>query len=317
MKKIMKPVLYGIGFLCAAGYAAATGFLYMNQTKLMYFPSPETPDAKHWKTIYSDKDKGVVLGYEFETTPSTGVKSSNSPNNPNNTQALLQRVSSTGPMEFISKKIQQHKLKNKITENFSTLPEEKTVLLFHGNVGSATHRDYYQKIFPANTRVIVAEYPGFGANFKETISKEAFLSRARELTTKVKRDYPQVVVAGESLGTGIAAQMALENQVQKMMLFTPYSSISEVASYRYPWIPVGYLLKDNYDTLASVAKYSGQSLIVLSEEDTTIPIQFGKKVFDMIPSAKTEIVVKKASHSTWWKLMSDEQKKNFSNFLQS
>lgn len=195
---------------------------------------------------------------------------------------------------------------------------KKIVVLFHGNAGSAADRIYYKNIFPSNVHLIIAEYPGFGANYHDDISKDKIIFGARQLLEHVKKKYKDkdLILVGESLGTGVASQMAKEYDIKSLILFTPYSSIEDVASRKYWWLPVSWLLKDNFNSIENLQEYTGKTLFVLSGKDKVIPYDLGDKLYKTIPSEhKTRIFVPNAGHMNWWIYMDDKQKKSFYDFL--
>ena len=67
--------------------------------------------------------------------------------------------------------------------------------------------------------MIVAEYPGFGMNKDLGISKENFINHSREVMQYAKEKYgDNITLIGESLGTGIASQMASEFNIKNLLL---------------------------------------------------------------------------------------------------
>lgn len=192
-----------------------------------------------------------------------------------------------------------------------------TVIIFHGNVGNANMRNYYFNLMPKNYHVVVAEYPGFGLKNDTEITKDNILSDARKLVTHMKgKTKGNIALVGESLGTGIASQMAKEFDVKKLMLITPYSSIADVAQSRYWYLPVSWLIKDNFNSVENLAKYNGQTLIMISEKDQVIPPQFAEKLYSTISGKKEKMVIVGASHSGWLKNMTQEQVNKVKVFLQ-
>ena len=55
-----------------------------------------------------------------------------------------------------------------------------------------------------------------------------------------------IILYGESLGTGVATEIAQYNNFAGLVLETPFTSMIEAAKNFYPYIPVGLLLKDEY-----------------------------------------------------------------------
>lgn len=200
----------------------------------------------------------------------------------------------------------------------SVKKSNKVIILFHGNAGNANMRTYYLNFFPKDYQIVIAEYPGFGLNSEEILSKENIINDARKLIEIIKlRNPKEIIIAGESLGTGIASQIASEYNINKLLLFTPYSRISDVAQDRYWFLPISLLIKDDYDSVDNLKNYQGKTFLLISEKDQTIPTKFAFKLFDSIHSQKEKIVITNAGHSNWMKYITVNQEKELKSFLTS
>jgi esterase/lipase len=192
----------------------------------------------------------------------------------------------------------------------------KAVILFHGNSKNANVRTYYKHFLPKNAHTIVAEYPGFGTNQHMTITKQNMIDHARELMAYAKEKYgDNISLVGESLGTGIASQMANEFNIKNLLLITPYTSIAEVAQNKYWYAPVSLILKNNYNSVENLKNYQGKTLFVISENDEVIPPKFAHKLFDSVRDNKEQIVISGAGHSNWMQMMKREQRSKLIDFL--
>jgi alpha/beta superfamily hydrolase len=183
---------------------------------------------------------------------------------------------------------------------------QRVILLFHGNAGNANDREFYKNVFPKNTHLIVVEYPGYGINHLQDINKDNLLNHARKVTAYVKSQYGEnIIIAGESLGTALASQMANEFKINKLLLITPYTSIKQVAQSKFWFVPISLLLKDNYDNVEFLQNYQGQALLVIAEKDNVISSKYGHKLYESINIKqqlnikKDLIVVKNANHNNW------------------
>jgi pimeloyl-ACP methyl ester carboxylesterase len=150
-----------------------------------------------------------------------------------------------------------------------------TAIVFHGNAGHAGHREYYARTLAAlGVRVILAEYPGYGPRDGK-LGEESLVSDAAETIDLVSRTFWQpILVVGESLGAGVAA-------------------------YHYPWLPVGLLLRNHYDSVAHLAAFQRPIFVVLAERDRTVPARFGQALYDALPSRKRLVVVPGVDHTEW------------------
>lgn len=193
--------------------------------------------------------------------------------------------------------------------------QENIVVVFHGNAGSASMRDYYLDIIPNNYRLIVAEYPGFGINTGEKINQENIIRKARALMKEIKPS-EKLVIIGESIGSAVAAQMAKEFNANKLILVTSYNNLQSVAQSKFWFLPAYYLLKDKWDTVESINGYKGDTLLIVAQRDNVIPPKFADKLYESINSNKTKIVVDKANHNDWLDYISDKQITQIIQFMQ-
>lgn len=192
----------------------------------------------------------------------------------------------------------------------------KVIIVFHGNAGNANLRDYYIDFFPKDYHIIVEEYPGFGLNSTLSISQENLINHSRKLMHYTIDKYGKnIIIVGESIGTGIATQMANEFNISKLLLFTPYSTLLDVVQNKFWYAPAFLLLKDNYDSVKNLHNYKGNILLVIAENDRIIPAKHAFSLYDSIEGNKDKIVVKNAGHNTWIHLLTDKQLKHIKNFI--
>ncbi|MBT6828073.1 MAG: alpha/beta hydrolase [Rhodospirillaceae bacterium] len=102
---------------------------------------------------------------------------------------------------------------------------------------------------------------------------------------------------GESLGTGVAVQLASEQAPAALVLEAPYNSIADVAQARIPLLPVKPLVLDRFDSQAKIASVAAPLLIVHGARDGTIPVRFGKKLFAAASEPKQMQIYPEAGHN--------------------
>ncbi|HSG22383.1 MAG TPA: alpha/beta hydrolase, partial [Azonexus sp.] len=120
-------------------------------------------------------------------------------------------------------------------------PARGTVVLFHGNAGHAGHRaGYADELARLGLRVILAEYPAYGSRPGQ-LGEAALVADATETVALASRQFPgPLLLAGESLGAGVAAAVAKSTEVAAILLITPWDRIESVARHHYPMLPVGW-----------------------------------------------------------------------------
>jgi len=161
-------------------------------------------------------------------------------------------------------------------------PAQGCVLIVHGNAGAAVecgrYADAIQKAAPLD--VFMAEYPGYAdrpgkptESSLETAASEAF----RRLTNR-----PPIYVVGESLGTGVAAYVAgaFPDQTAGVALLAPYNSLTDVAQWHMPLLPVHLMLVDRFPAEKFLANYHGPVAMLVGGEDQVVPMKFGRRLYD-------------------------------------
>ncbi|MDB5478475.1 MAG: hypothetical protein JWM96_970 [Alphaproteobacteria bacterium] len=177
-----------------------------------------------------------------------------------------------------------------------------TIVYFHGNAGNAAGRIMKARYFIARGYgVALVEYPGYGGN-PGIPSEKNLYADARQAIKAVKEKGVRIqdtVLYGESLGTGVATQMALEHpNARALVLEAPYTSIADVAASHYWFVPVHLLLTERFESSRKIGQLRMPVLILHGEKDRTIPVRFGKKLFSLVTAKQKELVIlEHASHN--------------------
>ncbi|CAG2153011.1 hypothetical protein LMG31506_04722 [Cupriavidus yeoncheonensis] len=180
----------------------------------------------------------------------------------------------------------------------------KTALFFHGNDGDAFERLSLAKVF--NTRgyrLVLAEYPGYGPNPGKP-SQATIVPSAMALMREISQRWPgRVTLVGESLGSGVAAQIAaaMPESVDKLVLITPFTSLRETAARKMWFVPVSLLLKSPFDSSAALKNYHGLSSVLVAGQDELVGPQAGLRLHEQLASQGPSdlLVLPKATHNTW------------------
>ena len=181
-------------------------------------------------------------------------------------------------------------------------PVRGTVIVFHGNAGTADDRDYYLPPLQAlGFRVILAEYPGYGGR-AGTLEEHHLVADARETLRAASEMYGgPVFLLGESLGCGVAAGAAREapSPAAGLVLITPWNTLLAVARDHYPWLPVSWFVKDRYDSGENLKDYPGKIAVAGAEWDEVVPLRHARDLFARLPGQKRMWVVSGAGHNDW------------------
>ncbi|WP_208983998.1 alpha/beta hydrolase [Roseibium aggregatum] len=176
-----------------------------------------------------------------------------------------------------------------------------TVLYFHGNSANVSARwKRFKQILDSGFGLYAPSYRGY-AGSQGSPSEDALISDGLEHFDRLAATGTPVVVHGESLGSGIAAAVAAERpQTDLVVLEAPYTALIDMAAKRYPWLPVGLLMKDPMPTRDRVDKITAPVLIVHGTEDRVIPVEHGRRLFEYAKTPKQLVIVEGGGHSNLW-----------------
>jgi len=182
-------------------------------------------------------------------------------------------------------------------------PRKGTVIVFHGNAGTAADRRYYPDALGIlGYRVILAEYPMYGGR-KGELGEKAFVADGIGTVHLAFEEYGgPLYILGESLGSGVAAAVAGQASVKidGIILITPWDTLESVAKSKFPFLPVRLLLKDNYDSIKNLHSFKGRIAVVGAERDEIIPIKHAGNLFNSLPgSGKRMWTIEGAGHNDW------------------
>jgi pimeloyl-ACP methyl ester carboxylesterase len=177
-----------------------------------------------------------------------------------------------------------------------------TVIVFHGNAGTAADRAYYVNVLrPLGYRVILAEYPGYGKRDGK-LGEASFTNDAKETLRLASEQYGRpIFLLGESLGCGVAAGLAGDKslQIDGILLITPWDTLLAAAKTHFPWAPLALILKDKYDSVGNLKSYQGKVGIIGAERDDIVPIRHATALYESRSGDKRIWRVPAAGHNDW------------------
>ncbi len=184
---------------------------------------------------------------------------------------------------------------------WTRVPGEGAVVVhFHGNGEQVGNLGWLAAEWAERGVSFVAvEYPGYpGA--AGTPSEESLLQASeaalQHLTGALKIERSRLVLEGQSVGTGVAVTLASRGWGTRLLLISPYTSLPAVGAKAFPWLPVGLLMRDRFDSLSRAPELKVPTLILHGTIDAVVPFELGEALSRAIPGAKF-VAVEGAGHN--------------------
>jgi uncharacterized protein len=166
--------------------------------------------------------------------------------------------------------------------------DKPVVLYFHGNGGALRYRvERFRKLISDGIGLVALEYRGFGGS-NETPTEGGLIADAEAAYAFAAARYSvkQLVPWGESLGSGVAVALAAEKPVGRVILEAPFTSAAAVGAARYWYMPVRFLMKDQFRSDERIGKVTAAVLILHGQRDRTVPFAMGEQLFEMTKAPK-------------------------------
>jgi len=165
----------------------------------------------------------------------------------------------------------------------------KTILFLHGNAGTLENRIHKINHFKdMNINFLLVAWRGFNGN-KGKPTEKGLYEDARSAVVWLKSKgikENNIVIYGESLGTGVATEIAQKKNFAGVILESPFTSMIEAGKTKYPYLPVRLLLKDKYESNKKIKNIKSPILIMHGKVDKIVPFYMGEKMYELANQPK-------------------------------
>jgi uncharacterized protein len=152
------------------------------------------------------------------------------------------------------------------------------VIYFGGNAEDvSTGMPQLSEAFP-DSSIYLMHYRGYGGSAGSP-SEEALFADALALFDRVRETHPDITVIGRSLGSSVAVYLAGTRDVSRLILITPFDSMTDIAARQFPFLPVNWLLIDRYESFRYAPHVKAPTLIITAEHDELIPPESSRKLY--------------------------------------
>ena len=179
------------------------------------------------------------------------------------------------------------------------LKDYKTILYFHGNAGSLENRIHKLNHFKnLDINFLIIAWRGFSGNEGKPSEKGLYEDGESAVKWLLNKGIEEknIILYGESLGTGIATHISQNKNFAGVILETPFTSMADVAKTFYPYIPVSLVLKDKFENKKKMKNISSPILVMHGELDQIVPFRMGEKIYKIANTPKYSYFTKYDNH---------------------
>jgi fermentation-respiration switch protein FrsA (DUF1100 family) len=149
-----------------------------------------------------------------------------------------------------------------------------------------------------NINFLIIAWRGFSGNNGKP-SETGLYEDGRSAIDWIKKkgvEEKNLILYGESLGTGVVTHLAQNRDFGGIILETPFTSMTDAAKKFYPYIPVDLLLKDKFENYKKIKNVNSPLLIMHGEVDQIVPFWMGKKIYEIANEPKYSYFTKYDDH---------------------
>jgi dienelactone hydrolase len=147
---------------------------------------------------------------------------------------------------------------------------------------------------------LLANYRGYGLS-EGSPSEAALVADALALHDFAARqpsvDPARIVAFGRSLGSGVAVALAAQRPIRAVILVSPFDSLASVAKHHYPYLPVDWLLRHPFDSIALAPGLRQPLLCYIAGRDDIIPPRHSERLFEAWGGPKRKVALAGAGHN--------------------
>jgi len=194
-----------------------------------------------------------------------------------------------------------------------------TVLFLHGNAGNISHRlDSLRLFHRLGLNILIMDYRGYGRSqgrpseqgtYQDAEAAWRYLVRTRGIPPE------QILVFGRSLGGGVATWLALEHPVGGLIIESTPTSVPDMGTEVYPFLPVRLLARLHYNTLRRIPDVNVPVLVIHSSDDEIVPARHGRRIFAAAREPKAFLAIR-GDHNGGFLMSGEDYVKGLRDFIE-
>jgi len=175
----------------------------------------------------------------------------------------------------------------------------KTILYLHGNAGSLENRIHKVNHFnDMNINFLLLAWRGFNGNAGKPTEQGLYQDAKSAVRWLMNQGISEenIIIYGESLGTGVATEIAQKKNFAGVILESPFTSMVAAGKSKYPIFPIKLLLKDKYESDKKIKNIMSPILVMHGEADQIVPFWMGEKIYEIANQPKYSYFTKYDDH---------------------
>jgi fermentation-respiration switch protein FrsA (DUF1100 family) len=178
----------------------------------------------------------------------------------------------------------------------------KMLIYFHGNGGNIGHRVEKLRLIhdELGLSIFIFDYRQYGRSGGSITEEGTYrdaLAALNYAKSRTRLLAVRIIYFGESLGSAVAVDLALKDPPRALIMESPFTSIHDMAKVKLPYLPVGFLIDDKYDSLSKIPKIHVPIFILHGDHDGIVPLDQGRRLFEAANPPKVFYTIRGADHN--------------------
>jgi hypothetical protein len=196
---------------------------------------------------------------------------------------------------------------------------EMTLLFFHGNAGNIGDRvENVKLLHEIGIRVFIVDYRGYGLSEGRPSEKGLYEDAQAAYAHLVSHQGvppERIAIFGRSLGGAVAVDLASRQPCGRLILESTFTSAGEMASHMIPFLPMGRLITEQFDSASKIDKVRAPLLQFHGTLDEIVPYRLGQKLNALAPEPKEFVPIRGATHNDTYLVGGREYFEKIRSFL--
>lgn len=179
------------------------------------------------------------------------------------------------------------------------------VVFAHGNGGNLSHRSRIaiELRKSLNASVLLFDYPGYGKSGGSPSEAGCYAAGDASIKWLVKaKGIPKnrLILFGESLGGGVAAELAVRHEHKALVLTKTFTSLPAAAKNLFPFLPANWLMSNRYESIKKLPGIRTPVFVAHGTADRTVPFHHGEELFAAANEPKAFHRMEGQEHNAWF-----------------